>query len=48
MSRDRIERYFDAFNRNDIAGMLDCLDEQVAHHVNEGSVRVGRGATTNL
>lgn len=44
MSRDRIERYFEAFNRNDIAGMLDCLDEQVAHHVNEGSVRVGRGA----
>ncbi|MBO6883294.1 MAG: nuclear transport factor 2 family protein [Marivita sp.] len=44
MSRATIERYFDAFNRKDIAGMLDCLTEDVAHHVNEGNVRIGRAA----
>lgn len=44
MSKATIERYFDAFNRKDLAGMLDCLSEDVAHHVNEGQVRVGRDA----
>lgn len=44
MSRATIERYFDAFNRKDIAGMLDCLADDVAHHVNEGNVRIGRAA----
>lgn len=37
-----IRRYFDAFNAKDTAGMLACLSEDVAHHVNEGSVRIGR------
>ncbi|MCL3882334.1 ketosteroid isomerase-related protein [Marivita sp. GX14005] len=44
MSKQVLERYFDAFNRKDIAGMLDCLTEDVAHHVNEGDVREGRAA----
>ena len=44
MSRATLERYFDAFNRKDIAGMLDCLTDDVAHHVNEGGVRIGREA----
>jgi steroid delta-isomerase-like uncharacterized protein len=44
MSRVTLERYFDAFNRKDIAGMLDCLTDDVAHHVNEGDVRIGREA----
>ena len=44
MSRATLERYFDAFNRKDIPGMLDCLTEDVAHHVNEGNIRVGREA----
>ncbi len=39
---DTIRRYFEAFNAGDIAGMLDCLDENVAHHVNEGQIREGR------
>ncbi|MDU8913001.1 ketosteroid isomerase-related protein [Aestuariicoccus sp. MJ-SS9] len=39
-----IARYFDAFNRKDRAGMLDCLSEDVAHHVNEGRVRLGKAA----
>jgi steroid delta-isomerase-like uncharacterized protein len=44
VSKATIIRYFDAFNRKDLAGMLDCVADDVAHHVNEGQVRVGRDA----
>lgn len=37
-----IQTYFDAFNAGDIDGMLGCLTEDVAHHVNEGQVRRGK------
>lgn len=37
-----LTRYFDAFNAGDTQGMLDELAEDVAHHVNEGQVRVGK------
>ncbi len=37
-----IRDYFDAFNTGDVAGMLACLSEDVAHHVNEGQVRQGK------
>ncbi len=37
-----VERYFAAFNAGDLGGMLDCLSDDVAHHVNEGQVRVGK------
>ncbi len=39
-----VARYFDAFNAGDIDGMVACLTEDVAHHVNEGQVRTGRTA----
>ncbi|OED46873.1 isopropylmalate/homocitrate/citramalate synthase [Rhodobacteraceae bacterium (ex Bugula neritina AB1)] len=39
---DIIARYFAAFNAGDTDTMLDCLDEQIAHHVNEGQIRVGK------
>lgn len=39
---DTINRYFEAFNAGDIDGMLDCLSEDVAHHVNEGQIRKGK------
>ena len=39
---DTIRRYFDAFNAKDTEAMLACLDAEVAHHVNEGQVRVGK------
>lgn len=42
MSRDTIQTYFDAFNTGDTPAMLDCLTEDVAHHVNEGQVRIGK------
>lgn len=37
-----IQAYFDAFNAGDVAGMLACLSDDVAHHVNEGQIRVGK------
>ena len=39
-----IERYFAAFNAGDTAGMLDCVTEDLAHHVNQGEVRRGKDA----
>ncbi|KIC15999.1 ketosteroid isomerase-related protein [Leisingera sp. ANG-Vp] len=39
---ETIQRYFAAFNAGDTDAMLDCLDEQIAHHVNEGQIRVGK------
>ncbi len=42
--RTVLNRYFDAFNTKDIPAMLDCLTEDVAHHVNEGNIRTGKAA----
>ncbi|WP_291727406.1 ketosteroid isomerase-related protein [Leisingera sp. F5] len=39
---DTIARYFAAFNAGDTDAMLDCLDDQISHHVNEGKIRVGK------
>ncbi|WP_164659654.1 ketosteroid isomerase-related protein [Tropicibacter sp. Alg240-R139] len=39
---DTVKRYFAAFNAGDVDTMLDCLSDDVAHHVNEGQIRVGR------
>lgn len=39
---ETVKRYFGAFNAGDVQGMLDCLSEDVAHHVNEGQIRVGK------
>lgn len=43
-ARALVARYYDAFNAGDVPGMLDCLAEDVAHHVNEGAVRTGKPA----
>lgn len=43
-----IQRYFDAFNAGDTDGMIDCLSDDVAHHVNEGNVRRGKAAFTDF
>ena len=37
-----VEAYFAAFNAGDTEGMLACLADDVAHHVNEGPVRRGK------
>lgn len=44
MSKTVIEAYFAAFNAKDMEGMLACLSEDVAHHVNEGNIRLGKAA----
>ena len=44
MSASTIQTYFDAFNAGDVDGMLACLTDDVAHHVNEGQVRRGKVA----
>lgn len=43
-ARATVAAYFDAFNRSDAAGMLACVTEDVAHHVNQGGVRHGKAA----
>ena len=37
-----IQNYFEAFNAGDVDGMLACLSDDIAHHVNEGQIRVGK------
>jgi len=37
-----IRRYYDAFNRGDIDGMLDCVTDDIVHDVNQGERRVGK------
>ncbi len=39
-----VQAYFAAFNAGDTDAMLDCLSDDVAHHVNEGNVRIGKAA----
>lgn len=41
-ARATITAYFQAFNAGDTEAMLACLSDDVAHHVNEGQVRVGK------
>ncbi|SPF78224.1 ketosteroid isomerase-related protein [Pseudoprimorskyibacter insulae] len=42
MSNEVVTAYFAAFNRGDTEGMLDCLSDDIAHHVNEGAIRTGK------
>ena len=37
-----IRRYYDAFDRGDIDGMLACVADDVVHDVNQGERREGR------
>jgi steroid delta-isomerase-like uncharacterized protein len=39
-----VQRYYDAFNAGDWAGMVELLDDQVAHDVNQGERETGRAA----
>ena len=39
-----IRSYFDAFNRQDWAGMLALLADDVRHDINQGGMEQGRGA----
>ncbi len=39
-----LTRYYAAFNAGDWEGMLDCLDEQVVHDINQGASQHGKAA----
>lgn len=39
-----LTRYYAAFNAGDWEGMLDCLDEDVAHDINQGARQSGKAA----
>ncbi len=41
MTETLIRDYFDAFNRADVEALLDTLDENVIHDINEGDREVG-------
>ncbi|WP_313213983.1 ketosteroid isomerase-related protein [Stenotrophomonas acidaminiphila] len=41
---DLVSGYYDAFNRGDWAGMLERLDDDVAHDLNQGARESGREA----
>ena len=43
-ARTVIDTYYAAFNRGDWQGMLDCLADDVAHDVNQGSRQTGKPA----
>ncbi len=43
-ARALVGRYYSAFNAGDVPEMIECLSDDVAHHVNEGKVRVGKEA----
>lgn len=37
-----IERYYEAFNRDDTEAMIACLTDDIRHDVNEGGARIGK------
>ncbi|MBB2206336.1 ketosteroid isomerase-related protein [Gluconacetobacter takamatsuzukensis] len=37
-----IRAYYDAFNREDVAAVLDLLTEDVVHDINQGGQEIGR------
>jgi steroid delta-isomerase-like uncharacterized protein len=39
-----LTRYYAAFNAGDWQGMLDCLDDDVAHDINQGATQRGKAA----
>ena len=43
-----VRSYFDAFNRQDWAGMLALLSDDVRHDINQGGVEQGREAFTRF
>lgn len=44
MTAALIRDYYDAFNRGDVDGMLDCLSDDIRHDVNQGGARHGKEA----
>lgn len=43
-----INRYYHSFNNQDLENFLDCLSEDVAHDINQGTTEVGKDAFTEF
>jgi len=41
-TRKLVQRYYDAFNAQDVEGILDCLGPSFVHDVSQGSRRKGK------
>jgi len=41
-TRNLVSRYYEAFNRQDTPGMLDCLASRFVHDVSQGDRRSGK------
>ena len=41
---DAVARYFAALNAGDVEAMVAELTDDIAHHVNEGNIRIGKAA----
>ena len=39
-----IQSYYDAFNRGDVAALLDLLSDDVVHDINQGEREIGKDA----
>lgn len=44
ITAERIQAYFDAFNRHDAEALLATLSDDVVHDINEGPTEVGKAA----
>jgi steroid delta-isomerase-like uncharacterized protein len=43
-----ISRYYDAFNRQDVTSLLDCLSDDVVHDINQGEREIGKSLFANF
>lgn len=43
-----VKRYYDAFNRAEAKGMLDCVADTIVHDVNQGGRREGKALFTEF
>ena len=43
-----IKKYYDYFNKRDVAAFLELLDENIVHDINQGETEVGKKAFSNF
>ena len=43
-TKELIKEYYDAFNRQDMKTLLNCLSENIIHDINQGSCQEGKDA----
>ncbi len=48
MTKNLINEYYDAFNRQDMKTFLNCLSDDVVHDINQGASQHGKEAFTTF